>query len=98
MYIEKSSTFHTTFVQIVEFDLLSGRQKGLIFVKMFKNLLLRNHKGDEAETWHTCLGQFSFYINCVENRLIMGKVEIDSFCCLDHWRYLIFFFTDILIE
>ena len=23
---------------------------------MFKNLLLRNHKGDEAETWHTCLG------------------------------------------
>ena len=26
------------------------------FVKMFKNLLLRNHKGDEAETWHTCLG------------------------------------------
>ena len=23
---------------------------GSIFVKMFKNLLLRNHKGDEAET------------------------------------------------
>ena len=21
----------------------------------------------------------------------MGKVEIDNFCCLDHWRYLIFF-------
>ena len=35
---------------------LSVRQKGLIFVKMFKNLLLRNHKGGEAETWHTCLG------------------------------------------
>ena len=31
-------------------------EKGSIFVKMFKNLLLRNHKGDEAETWHTCLG------------------------------------------
>ena len=31
-------------------------KKGSIFVKMFKNLLLRNHKGDEAETWHTCLG------------------------------------------
>ena len=48
--------FHATFVQIGEFDGLSGRQKGSIFVKMFKNLLLRNHKGDEAETWHTCLG------------------------------------------
>ena len=36
--------------------LSSERQKGSIFVKMFKNLLLRNHKGDEAETWHTCLG------------------------------------------
>ena len=44
--------FHTTFVQIGEFDWLSVRQKGSIFFKMFKNLLLRNHKGDEAETWH----------------------------------------------
>ena len=43
-------------VQIGEFDWLSARQKGSIFVKMFKNLLLRNHKGDEAETRHTCLG------------------------------------------
>ena len=53
--------FHITFVQISVFDWLSGRQKGSIFVKMFKNLLLRNHKvlrnhkEDEAETWHTCL-------------------------------------------
>ena len=30
-----------------------GLHKGSIFVKVFKNLLLRNHKGDEAETWHT---------------------------------------------
>ena len=30
--------FHTTFVQIGEFDCLSVRQKGSIFVKMFKNL------------------------------------------------------------
>ena len=30
--------------------------KGSIFIKMSKNLLLRNHMGDEAETWHTCLG------------------------------------------
>ena len=37
--------FHTTFVEIGEFDWLSGRQKGSIFVKMFKNLLLRNHMG-----------------------------------------------------
>ena len=49
-----SSTFHMTFVQIGEFDWLSRRQKGSIFVKMFKNLL-RTHIGDEAETWHTCL-------------------------------------------
>ena len=48
--------FHMTFVQIGEFDWLSGWQKGSIFVKMFKNLLLRNHIGDEAEIWHTCLG------------------------------------------
>ena len=48
--------FRTTFVQICEFDWLSGLQKGSIFVKMFKNLLLRNDKGDEAETWHTYLG------------------------------------------
>ena len=41
MFIEWSSTFHTTFVEIGEFDWLSGRQKGSIFVKMFKNLLLR---------------------------------------------------------
>ena len=45
-----------TFVQICEFDWLSGRQKGSIFVKMFKHLLLRNLIVDEAETWHTCLG------------------------------------------
>ena len=84
-----------TFVQIGEFDWSSGRQKGSIFVKMFKNLLLRNRRGDEAETWHTCLG-LSLYISCVfyssrirtlvamatysSHRLIMGKVEIDNFC------------------
>ena len=48
--------FHITFVQNGVFDWLSGRQKGSIFVKMFKNLLRRNHMEDEAETWHTCLG------------------------------------------
>ena len=44
-----------TFVQIGIFDWLSGWQKGSIFVNMFKNLLLKNHMEDEAETWHTCL-------------------------------------------
>ena len=35
MFIEYTSTFHTTFVEIGEFDWLSGQQKGSIFVKMF---------------------------------------------------------------
>ena len=64
---------------------------------MFKNLLLRNHKEDEAETWHTCLGhcplkKLCFYFSRIRtlvamttysfNRLIMGKVEIGNFYCL----------------
>ena len=63
---------------------------------MFKNLLLRNHKGDEVETWHTCLGQplqkLCFYTGLIRtlvamatyssNRLLIGKLEIDNFCCL----------------
>ena len=74
-----------TFVQIVVFDWLSGRQKGLIFVKLFKNLLLRNHLLRTLpstkvmffilvglELW--LLWQLSFH------RLIMGKVEIGNFC------------------
>ena len=50
--------FHITFVQIGVFDWLSGRQKGSIFIKMFKNLLLRNHMEDEAKTWHTFEGHY----------------------------------------
>ena len=86
--------FHIIFVQIGAFDWLSGRQKGPIFVKMLKNLLLRNHK-DEAKTLHTCLGHtlyksYVFYFGRIRtlvamatssfHRLIMGKVEIDNFC------------------
>ena len=56
--------FHITFVQIGVFDWLSGRQKGSIFVKMFKNLLLRNNKEDVAETWHTCLGHYPLQKLC----------------------------------
>ena len=68
MFIGWSYTFHTTFVEISEFDWLSGRQKGSIFVKMFKNLLLRNHIGDEAETWHTCLGHWPLHKLCFSFR------------------------------
>ena len=56
MFIEYSSTFRMTFVQIGEFDWFSGLLKGSIFVKMFKYLLLRNHKGEGAKTLHTCQG------------------------------------------
>ena len=55
--------FHITFVQIGVFDWLSGRQKGSIFGKMFKNLL-RNHMEDEGETWQTCLGHYSLQKLC----------------------------------
>ena len=30
-------------------------KKKVNFRKMLKSLLLRNHKGDEADTFHTCL-------------------------------------------
>ena len=64
MFIELSSTFHMTFVQIGVFDWLSGRQKGSIFEKTFKNLLLRNHMEDVVETWHTCLGYYPLQKLC----------------------------------
>ena len=47
--------FHTTFVQIAQFDWLTVRHKEYIFEKIFKILLLKNSKEDEAETWHTCI-------------------------------------------
>ena len=56
--------FHMTFVSIALFDWLLGWQKGFIFVKMLKKLLLRNHMGDEAETWHTCLGYKLLHKSC----------------------------------
>ena len=39
--------------------------KRVDFLKMFKNLLLRNQKGDEPETWHTCLGNWPLYKLCL---------------------------------
>ena len=56
--------FHITFVKIGVFDWLTGWQKGPIFVKMLKNLLLRNHKEEEAKTWHTCLGHYHLQKLC----------------------------------
>ena len=38
--------------EIDNFFCLSGD----IWIIFLQNLLLRNHKGDEAETWYTCLG------------------------------------------
>ena len=43
--------------------LVVGAAKRVDFLKMFKNLL-RNHKGYEAETWHTCLGHWPLYKLC----------------------------------
>ena len=68
--------FHMTFVQIGVFDWLSGRQKGSIFVKIFKNLLLRNHIEDEAETWHTCLGYYPLQKLC----FFLFPSDINSGC------------------
>ena len=43
-----------SFVQIAEFIWLPGQQKGQILEKMLNNLL-RNHKVDNADTFHACL-------------------------------------------
>ena len=50
---------HLRFIRLLSKSvnlMVVGVAKRVDFLKMFKNLLLRNHKGDEAETWHTCLG------------------------------------------
>ena len=52
------------FVQIGVLIGCRGGKKGSVFVKMFKNLLLRNHIEDEAETWHTCLGLYPLQKLC----------------------------------
>ena len=55
IFIEKSSMFHMTFVQIVSFKLLLAKHRVLSFKTIFKNLPLKNHEEDEAEAWNTCL-------------------------------------------
>ena len=62
-----------------------------------KNLLLRNHKGDEGEIWHICLGHqplHDYYLysgqigtlvamaTYIFHRLKMEKAKIDIFFCL----------------
>ena len=69
-----------TFVQIGVFDWLSVRQKGSIFVKMFKNLLLRNGIEDEAVTSHTCseyypLQKFCFLFRSDMNSGCYGNLK-----------------------
>ena len=57
MFIEKSSSFYMNFVQIVSFDWLPVRHKGLIIEKIFKKNFpetisyLRSY---EATTLHVC--------------------------------------------
>ena len=79
---------------------------------MFKNLLLRNHMEDKAETWHTFLGHYLlqsyvFYFGRIRtlvamatysfHRLIMGKVEIGNFYCLI-WDNRILFLQKCLLN
>ena len=64
MFIVQSSTFHMSFVQIGVFIGCRGGKKGQFFKKMFKNLVLRKHMEDEAETWHTCLGYYPLQKIC----------------------------------
>ena len=54
MFIELCFTFQMIFILIAYFDWLLGPQKGQIFEKIFKNLLLRNCLLYEADTLHRC--------------------------------------------
>ena len=55
MFIEFSTTFHMTFVQIGVFDWLSGRQKGSIFEKMFK-------KSSSQKPYGGCSGNLAYLL------------------------------------
>ena len=84
MCLEWSSTNHMNFVQTAEFDWLPCKKK------IFKNLLLRSHKGDEAECRNvhniSLYKNYVFYCRCTctfvamatynFHRLIMGKVKV----------------------
>ena len=50
---------------------------------MFKNLLLRNHKGDEVETWHTCLGHWPLQKLCFYTGRIRTLVAMATYSSID---------------
>ena len=77
-----------------------------------KYLLLKNHKGDEAEILHACFGHKPLYKLCFYSsrirtlvamatyifyRLIIGTVRIDIFFCLKGYIWNSFF-TELFIE
>ena len=47
-FLSSPLPIHMNFVQIADFDWLNLQKK------IFRNLPLRSHKGDEAETLHKC--------------------------------------------
>ena len=65
------------FVQVVDFDWLNVK----FSKKIFKNLFLRSHKGDETETLHKCLCYYPLHKLCF-HRFIMGKMKVGLYFCL----------------
>ena len=58
MFIVMNSPLHFVRLLFKSHNLIGCRGdihvKGKISKNIFKNLPLRNYKGDEAETWHIC--------------------------------------------
>ena len=69
--------FHT-FVQIALFKkLVDGATSRVNFRKIFKILLLKNRKEDEADTWHTYIGhcplqKLCFYFGRIRTLVAMA--------------------------
>ena len=55
MYIEMSSTFVRHLSKLLKLIGCQGDKSVYFSKEMLKNLILRNHKLNEAETWHTRL-------------------------------------------
>ena len=111
-FTEMFIKFYKAFVQIIEFDWLPGRQKGLIFNKNVKKILL-----SETIQWMKlilCVHVYdtSIYLDCIVysswiralvamatysfHRLIMGKLEINNFFYLNGDIWILF--TEMFIE
>ena len=74
----------------------------LIFVKIFKILLLRNRKEDEAETWHTCIGhcplqKLFFYSGRIRTLVAMATYSVHRLSTVS-LGITEFFFTEMFIE